>query len=72
MINEIEVDPNGSLSQRWGTAADDARVKRTMAALEAHGISVLRASDAAAAKRIVLDLIPDGSHVHQGRRNRST
>ena len=66
MINEIEVDPNGSLSQRWGTAADDARVKRTMAALEAHGISVLRASDAAAAKRIVLDLIPDGSQVHQG------
>ena len=66
MINEIEVDPNGSLSQRWGTAADYARVKRTMAALEAHGISVLRASDAAAAKRIVLDLIPDGSQVHQG------
>ncbi len=66
MINEIEVDPNGSLSQRWGIVADDARVKRTMAALEAHGISVLRASDAAAAKRIVLDLIPDGSHVHQG------
>jgi len=66
MINEIEVDPNGSLSQPWGTAADDARVKRTMAALEAHGISVLRASDAAAAKRIVLDLIPDGSQVHQG------
>ena len=66
MINEIEVDPNGSLSQRWGIVADDARVKRTMAALEAHGISVLRASDAAAAKRIVLDLIPDGSQVHQG------
>jgi hypothetical protein len=66
MINEIEVDPNGSLSQRWGTVADDARVKRTMAALEAHGISVLRASDTAAAKRIVLDLIPDGSQVHQG------
>ena len=66
MINEIEVDPNGSLSQRWGTVADDARVKRTMAALEAHGISVLRASDAAAAKRIVLDLIPDGSQVHHG------
>jgi hypothetical protein len=66
MINEIEVDPNRSLSQRWGTVADDARVKRTMATLEAHGIIVLRASDAAAAKRIVLDLIPDGSQVHQG------
>jgi LUD domain len=66
MINKIEIDPNGSLSQRWGSVADDARVKRTMAALEAHGISVLRASDAADAKRIVLDLIPDGSQVHQG------
>ena len=66
MINKIEVDPNGSLSQRWGTVADDARVKRTMAALEAHGISVFRVSDATAAKRIVLDLIPDGSPVHQG------
>jgi hypothetical protein len=51
MINEIEVDPNGSLSRRWGTVADDARVQRTMAALEAHGISVIRAPDAAAAKR---------------------
>src|SRR5256885_14524062 len=32
----------------------------------ANGITVLRAKDAAAAKRIVLDLIPDGSPVHQG------
>jgi len=37
-----------------------------MAALEANGMTVLRASDAAAAKRLVLDLIPDGSAVHQG------
>jgi hypothetical protein len=66
MINEVEADPNASLSRRWGVAADDARVKRTMAALEANGISALRASNAAAAKRIVLDLIPEGSQVHQG------
>jgi hypothetical protein len=58
-----EVD---ELSRRWGTVADDARVKRTMAALEANGISALRATDAAEAKRIVLDLIPDGSQVHHG------
>ena len=32
----------------------------------ANGIRVLRAKDAAAAKRIVLDVIPDGSPVHQG------
>jgi hypothetical protein len=66
MINEIHDDPNGLLRRRWGTVADDARVKKTMAALEANGIIVLRASDAAAAKRIVLDLIPVGSEVHQG------
>ena len=66
MINELEVDTDGSLSRRWGTMADDVRVKRTIAALEANGISALRASDAAEAKRMVLDLIPDGSEVHQG------
>src|SRR5207245_4828052 len=66
MIKEVEVDPDGSLTRRWGTRANDVRVKRTMAGLEANGITVLRASDAAAAKRIVLDLIPDSSPVHQG------
>jgi len=66
MINELEVDTDGSLSRRWGTMADDVRVRRTIDALEANGINVLRASDAAEAKRIVLDLIPDASQVHQG------
>ena len=66
MITEVEVDVDESLTQRWGTRADDVRVKRTMAALEANGITVLWASNAAAAKRIVLDLIPDASQVHQG------
>ena len=66
MIKEVGVEPDESLARRWGTRADDARVKRTMAALEANGITVLRASDAASAKRIVLDLIPDGAPVHQG------
>src|SRR2546421_9411846 len=66
MIQEVEADPDESLTRRWGTRADDVRVKRTEAALEANGITVLRASDAAAAKRIVLSLIPDASPVHQG------
>jgi hypothetical protein len=66
MIKEVQVDPDGSLTRRWGVKADDVRVKRTVAALEANGMTVLRASDAAAAKRIVLDLIPEGSPVHQG------
>jgi len=66
MIKEVEVDPDGSLTRRWGTRADGARVNRTAAALEANGITVQRASDAASAKRIVLDLIPDGSQVYHG------
>src|SRR2546426_12815846 len=66
MIKEVEVDPDEALTRRWGTRADDVRVKRAMAALEANGITVFRASSAAAAKRIVLDLIPDASSVHQG------
>src|SRR3989440_2097575 len=66
MIKEVEVDPDGSLTRRWGTKAEDVRVKRTMAALEANGMVVLRASDAAEAKQMVLDLIPDDSPVHQG------
>src|SRR5437660_10964151 len=66
MINELGVDLDRSLSRRWGRLADDVRVNRTMAALEGNGISILRASDAAEAKRMVLDLIPDGSQVHQG------
>ena len=66
MIKQVELDPDGSLTRRWGTRADDGRVKRTMVALEANGMTAVRASDAPAAKRIVLDLIPDASPVHQG------
>jgi hypothetical protein len=66
LIKQVELDPDGSLTRRWGTRADDGRVKRTVAALGANGFTVLRASDAGAAKRVVLDLIPDASLVHQG------
>jgi hypothetical protein len=66
MINEVELDAEDSLTRRWGTRADNGRVTRTIAALEANGITVLRAPDAATAKGIVLDLIPDASRVHQG------
>ena len=66
MINELEVGLDRSLRRRWGTMADDGRVKRTIAALEANGINVLTASDAATAKRMVLNLIPEGSQVHHG------
>jgi hypothetical protein len=66
MITELYPDLDRSISRRFGTPADEARVKRTAAALEANGISVLRAANAAEAKRVVLGLIPDGSQVHHG------
>ena len=66
MINELQPDLERSISRRFGTLADDARVRRTAAALEANGISVLLAADAAEARRVVLDLIPDGSQVYHG------
>src|SRR5216117_1590107 len=66
MSTEHSTDPGWSIRRRFGTLADDARVRRTAAALEANGISVLRAADAAEAKRVVLGLIPDGSQVQHG------
>src|SRR6266566_1486529 len=66
VISELKSNLDPSTSRRFGTVADEASVRRTAAALEANGITVLRAPDSAAAKRIVLDLIPDGSQVHHG------
>jgi len=66
VTTEVQLEVDRSIQRRFGTLADDARVARTEAALEANGIRVLRASNAADAKRIVLDLIPDGSQVHSG------
>jgi L-lactate utilization protein LutC len=66
MITELLPDLDQSIRRRYGTLADDAQVKRTAAALEANGISVLRAAGAAEAKRTVLGLIPDGSQVYHG------
>jgi len=56
---------DGSVA-RFALLAEEARVQRAATALEANGINVLRAADAAEAKRLVLDLIPDGSQVHHG------
>jgi hypothetical protein len=59
-------DLDQSVRTRFAALADDARVQRATAALEANGITVLRAADAVEAKRTVLDLIPDGSQIHHG------
>jgi hypothetical protein len=66
MINQLHANLDRSITRQFGTLADDARVTRTAAALEANGMSVLMAADAAEAKRIVLDLIPEGSQVYHG------
>jgi len=66
MITQLNPNLDRDIQRRFGTAADDVRVTRTAAALEANGIGVLRAADAADAKRIVLGLIPAGSQVYHG------
>jgi hypothetical protein len=66
MIRELKPTLDPSINRRFGTLSDNARVKRTAGALEANGINVLRATGSAEAKRIVLDLIPDGAQVHHG------
>ncbi len=66
MFTELNIDFDESVSSRFATLAEEDRVERTAAALEANGISVLRAADSAEAKRIVLDLVPEGSLVYHG------
>ena len=66
MIAELLPDVDPEIVRRFGTLADDTRVRRASVALEANGISVLRAANAAEAKEVVLGLIPDGSEVHHG------
>jgi hypothetical protein len=63
---ELQLDLDPSIKREFGTVADSERVARTAAALEGNGIRAIRAANAAEAKRIVLDLIPDGSQVHNG------
>jgi hypothetical protein len=65
-MTEVQPGLDRTLSRRFAAPAEDARATRTAAALEANGITVLRAPNSAEAKRIVLDLIPAGSQVHQG------
>jgi hypothetical protein len=66
VIAELLPDVDPDIVRRFGTLADDSRVRRAAAALEANGISVLRAADGAEAKEVVLGLIADGSQVHHG------
>jgi hypothetical protein len=66
LTTQLDQELEQTIQPRFGRAADDANVERAAAALRAHGIDVVRAVDAADAKRIVLGLIPAGSQVHHG------
>ena len=66
MISQLEPNVDPSVRRQFGKAAGEASVKRAQAALEANGITVWRAADAAEARRLVLSLIPEGSQVHHG------
>ena len=66
MPTQLKPELDRSTSRRFGTMADEASVERAVEALEANGIRVVRAVDAADAKRIVLGLIQDGSEVYHG------
>jgi len=60
---EAEFELEESLKRRFGTVADTERVAATASALEGNGIRAIPAANAADAKGIALDLIPDGSQV---------
>jgi L-lactate utilization protein LutC len=66
VIAELLPDVDPDIVRRYGTVADDSRVRRAAAALETNGISVLRAANATEAKEVVLGLIDEGSEVHHG------
>jgi L-lactate utilization protein LutC len=65
-MTQVESDIERELRRRFATPAEDARVVRTAEALRANGMTVLRAADGGVAKKLVLDLIAEGSQVHQG------
>ena len=66
MIEELAAELDPAVRERFGRAKSAAEVDRAAAALEKNGFVVRRAANAAAAKEIVLDLIPDGAEVAQG------
>ena len=71
-MTEVQPDLDSTLRRRFATPAEEARVTRTAAALEANGITVRRAPDSAEAKRIVLGSSLLGRWCIRARRNRST
>jgi hypothetical protein len=65
-MTDVQPDIDATLEKKFATLPDQARVDRTVWALERNGITVVRAATAEDAKQVVLDLIPPGSEVHHG------
>src|SRR5476649_1682795 len=59
-------DDQQATREEFGTLADETSLRRAIEALEANGITVLRARDGAEARRLVLEMVPAGSAVHHG------
>src|SRR6184192_60171 len=66
MNTGLYTDLDRSIRRRFGTLGDDARVRRTAAALEANGMSVLRAAPGCTWNPSVMRPSTDGSQVHHG------
>jgi L-lactate utilization protein LutC len=66
MITFPRPELQSSRSPDFQSVADESSLQRAATALEAHGIEVIRAADVDEARRIVLELIPDGATVLQG------
>lgn len=66
MATKLRPISDPSVINRFASPASEAQQLRAAAALEEHGITVVRARDGAQARKIVLDLIPDGAEVHHG------
>jgi len=60
------VESTTTSDQIFATPADEARLERVATALTANGFTVHLADDVAAARRLVLALIPEGAEVSQG------
>ncbi len=66
MPSDVETAMDPEVRARYASLADATAVDATARALEGNGMTVLRAENGAAAKGLVLDLVPPGQHVHHG------
>src|SRR5438445_10906196 len=66
MANDTKLELDPQVRERYTTLADEGTVDAAAAALEGNGITVLRATNGAAAKQLVVGLVPAGAHVHHG------